>query len=86
VYKEKLYGPKYVWFIIGWYPDNWWAQPDPSINCTADMLKEALQGHLTTEGLMLNPNTDRPTVSGMVGIDFAISVQFWTRLPKRMAN
>ena len=24
VYMETLYGNKYVWFIIVWYPDNWY--------------------------------------------------------------
>ncbi|CAI9738858.1 gamma-aminobutyric acid type B receptor subunit 1-like [Octopus vulgaris] len=53
-YKEKLYGKKYVWFIIGWYPDNWYMAEDKSINCTVDQLKEALEGHFTTEAMILN--------------------------------
>ena len=63
VYKQKLYGPKYVWFIIGWYADNWFMEPDT--NCTVDQMKEALEGHFTTEGLMLNSDNN-VTVSGMV--------------------
>lgn len=65
VYKQKLYGPKHVWFIIGWYADNWYAQPDPHVNCTAAQMREALEGHFTTEGLMLNQD-NVPTISGMV--------------------
>ena len=38
---------------------------DKSINCTVEQLKEALQGHFTTEGMMLKPD-DTPSVSGMV--------------------
>ncbi|KAH3798193.1 hypothetical protein DPMN_151786, partial [Dreissena polymorpha] len=53
-YKEKLYGRKYVWFIIGWYPDNWYKVEDPSVNCTADQLREALEGHITTEAVILH--------------------------------
>jgi hypothetical protein len=41
-------------------------QPDPSINCTADNLKEALEGHFTTEGLMVNPDPEKPTISNLV--------------------
>ncbi|XP_052790371.1 gamma-aminobutyric acid type B receptor subunit 1-like [Mya arenaria] len=53
-YKEKLYGRKYVWFIIGWYPNNWYKVKDESINCTSDQLKEALEGHITTEAVILH--------------------------------
>ncbi|KAK3779973.1 hypothetical protein RRG08_042140 [Elysia crispata] len=37
-YKETLYGKKYVWFIIGWYPDNWYCH-----TCTVNQLEEALK-------------------------------------------
>ena len=67
-YKEKLYGRKYVWFIIGWYPDNWYKKPDPKVNCTADQLKEALEGHFTTEAVVLHQEYKVKTRSGMVGI------------------
>lgn len=73
MYKEKLYGPKYVWFLIGWYADDWYKQPDKSVNCTAEQLKEALEGHFTTEGLMLNQD-NAPTVSGLVSDDHAVSL------------
>ncbi|NP_001164698.1 GABA b receptor precursor [Saccoglossus kowalevskii] len=78
VYKEKLYGPKYVWFIIGWYPDNWYTVQDDKINCTAEQLKEALEGHLTTEVMMLNPD-DSPTISGRTSQQFL--KEFKTKIP-----
>nr|XP_046272894.1 gamma-aminobutyric acid type B receptor subunit 1 [Scatophagus argus] len=59
VYKEKLYGKKYVWFLIGWYADNWFKIKDPSINCTMEQMTEAVEGHVTTEIVMLNPETVR---------------------------
>jgi len=59
VYKEKLYGKKYVWFLIGWYADNWFKIKDPSINCTVGQMTEAVEGHVTTEIVMLNPETVR---------------------------
>lgn len=59
VYKEKLYGKKYVWFLIGWYADNWFKIKDPSINCTVEQMTEAVEGHITTEIVMLNPETVR---------------------------
>ena len=64
-YKEKLYGKKYVWLIIGWYPDNWYKVDDDRHNCTAQQLEEALEGHLTTEAVILH---QEPTMTdvGMV--------------------
>lgn len=59
MYKEKLYGKKYVWFLIGWYADNWFKIKDPSINCTVEQMTEAVEGHVTTEIVMLNPETVR---------------------------
>ena len=59
VYKERLYGKKYVWFLIGWYADNWFKIKDPSINCTVEQMTEAVEGHVTTEIVMLNPETVR---------------------------
>ena len=59
MYKEKLYGKKHVWFLIGWYADNWFKIHDPSINCTVEQMTEAVEGHVTTEIVMLNPETVR---------------------------
>lgn len=66
VFKEKLYGKKYVWFLIGWYADNWFKIKDPTINCTVENMTEAVEGHVTTEIVMLNPETVRG-VSNLVG-------------------
>lgn len=66
VYKEKLYGKKYVWFLIGWYADNWFKIKDPAINCTMEQMTEAVEGHVTTEIVMLNPETVRGA-SNLVG-------------------
>lgn len=65
-YKEKLYGKKYVWFIIGWYPDNWYKKKDDKVNCTESEMKEALEGHFTTEAVVLHQENTK-TISDMVG-------------------
>lgn len=67
VYKERLFGKKYVWFLIGWYADNWFKTYDPSINCTVDEMTEAVEGHITTEIVMLNPANTR-SISNMVSV------------------
>ncbi|XP_061771538.1 gamma-aminobutyric acid type B receptor subunit 1-like isoform X2 [Nerophis ophidion] len=69
VFKEKLYGKKYVWFLIGWYADNWFKIKDPAINCTVENMTEAVEGHVTTEIVMLNPETVRG-VSNMTSQEF----------------
>lgn len=65
VYKERLFGKKYVWFLIGWYADNWFRIKDANINCTEEEMKEAVEGHITTEIVMLNPENTR-SISNMV--------------------
>lgn len=69
MFKEKLYGKKYVWFLIGWYADNWFKIKDPAINCTVENMTEAVEGHVTTEIVMLNPETVRG-VSNLVGLSW----------------
>ncbi|GAA6102951.1 gamma-aminobutyric acid type B receptor subunit 1-like isoform X3 [Tachysurus ichikawai] len=79
VYKEKLYGKKYVWFLIGWYADNWFKIKDPAINCTMEQMTEAVEGHVTTEIVMLNPETVRGASNlGHVVFDAQGSRMAWT--------
>ena len=63
-----MYGPKYVWFFIGWYEDNWFKihLKEENINCTLSQMEEAAEGHFTTEALMWNQDKS-PTISGKVG-------------------
>ncbi|XP_039707146.1 gamma-aminobutyric acid type B receptor subunit 1 isoform X6 [Pteropus medius] len=77
VYKERLFGKKYVWFLIGWYADNWFKTYDPSINCTVDEMTQAVEGHITTEIVMLNPANTR-SISNMT------SQEFVEKLTKRL--
>ncbi|KAG8195614.1 hypothetical protein JTE90_017911 [Oedothorax gibbosus] len=68
-YKQGVYGRQYVWFLIGWYEDDWYTYIDKSHNCTVQQMKEAVEGHLTTEALMLNQGSE-PTISGMTSAQF----------------
>lgn len=80
-YKQKLYGPKYVWFIIGWYADNWYRVLDKNTNrvrdtnCTVEQMQEVLAGHFTTEGLMLNQDQHTRSISNMTARDFTIRME-----------
>jgi len=68
IYKNKMFGAKYVWFFIGWYEDDWFMDKeylvDEGIECTQDQMIEAAQGHFTTEALMWNQNRKEQTYSG----------------------
>lgn len=67
MYKQGLYGSSYVWFFIGWYEDNWYEAnlSQEKIECTREQMKEAAEGHLTTEALNWNQDNQK-TISGMV--------------------
>ena len=53
IYKNKMFGPKYVWFFIGWYEDDWFMDQqylsDEGIECTQDQMIEVsfMLGHLS---------------------------------------
>lgn len=67
-YKNGLYGRKVVWLIIGWYANDWYRVEDNSVNCTVTEMQTVLEGHLTAESLIQNPD-NVTTLSGMVRID-----------------
>ncbi|XP_014214316.1 gamma-aminobutyric acid type B receptor subunit 1 isoform X2 [Copidosoma floridanum] len=71
IYQNSLYGKTYVWFFIGWYEDNWFEMnlDKEGISCTKEQMRQAAEGHLTTEAVMWNQNNDT-TISGMTAEDF----------------
>ncbi|XP_023288491.1 gamma-aminobutyric acid type B receptor subunit 1 [Orussus abietinus] len=71
LYHQNLYGKSYVWFFIGWYEDNWFEVnlDKEGITCTKEQMRQAAEGHLTTEALMWNQNNET-TISGMTSEDF----------------
>ncbi|CAG0888622.1 unnamed protein product [Cyprideis torosa] len=71
IYHQKLYGRSYVWLLIGWYEDNWYQAnlEKEGINCTADQMREAAEGHITTEARMWNTDNSI-TVSGSTTAEF----------------
>lgn len=82
IYRERLYGPKYVWFFIGWYEDDWFRNPahlaSEGIGCTAEQMAEAAEGHFTTEALMRKQDNS-PTISGRVRIGSTFETKSWQR-------
>ena len=73
-YKEGLIGDsKHVWFLIGWYANNWYK--DDSImmsnttNCTVTEMIAAAEGHFTVEPVFLD-RFGGSTISGMVCLNY----------------
>uniref|UniRef100_T1KDL7 G-protein coupled receptors family 3 profile domain-containing protein n=1 Tax=Tetranychus urticae TaxID=32264 RepID=T1KDL7_TETUR len=62
-YKQNLYGKQYVWFLLGWYEDNWYL-PVKGLNCTKEEMLKVVQGHFTTEAIILNRD-NKQTVAGI---------------------
>ena len=56
-----MFGKKYVWFFIGWYEDDWFHNEKyleaEKIDCTAGEMREAAEGHFTTEAQMWNQHS-----------------------------
>ena len=74
IYRNKMYGKRYVWFFIGWYKDDWFMNQayltEDQIECSRDEMMEAAEGHFTTEALMSNQNREERTASGFTVDDF----------------
>ncbi|XP_063713150.1 gamma-aminobutyric acid type B receptor subunit 1-like isoform X2 [Symsagittifera roscoffensis] len=69
-YKAGLYGPKIVWFILGWFPDNWFhPRKNEHLSCTLEQMRAATEGHFTTEIMQLG-SEDSPTFSGIKPLHF----------------
>ena len=41
-----MYGPDYVWMILGTYKDGWQSVADETISCTPEELLIATEGYL----------------------------------------
>nr|XP_006812189.1 PREDICTED: gamma-aminobutyric acid type B receptor subunit 1-like [Saccoglossus kowalevskii] len=68
-YKQGLYGQKYVYLLPGWYTDGWWIVSDHNIDCTVDQMKEAIEGYISVESLLLSRDDD-VTVSGLTPLEY----------------
>ena len=60
-----MFGPRYLWIIIGYIERDWWLINDSSIACTADQLMAAANRHLSTDYLW-QAREDLETISGKV--------------------
>ena len=65
-YKAGLYGPRVVWFILGWFPDNWFhPHKNEKLSCSLEQMRAATDGHFTTEIMQLG-SEESATFAGIV--------------------
>ncbi|CAG7785369.1 unnamed protein product [Allacma fusca] len=60
-YREKLFGKKYQWLIVGTYSRQWWRKED--VNCSLREIEAALKGAILMDLLPLSTSQEI-TVSG----------------------
>ena len=63
-YKLGVYGPRYVWMLLGWYPERWWTLGN-STNCTHAELAAAVEGYFAVDSLNYIIDDGR-SLSGLV--------------------
>ncbi|KAK3753692.1 hypothetical protein QZH41_013134 [Actinostola sp. cb2023] len=50
-FKLDLYGPRYLWILLGYIENKWWTVKDEGVDCTADQMLGAANYHLSTDYL-----------------------------------
>ncbi|XP_030853026.1 gamma-aminobutyric acid type B receptor subunit 2-like [Strongylocentrotus purpuratus] len=51
IFRQGLYGSKFIWIIPGWFPEGWWRNPDPEVvPCTSEEMEMVLQYHIGFDG------------------------------------
>ncbi|EDV22406.1 expressed hypothetical protein [Trichoplax adhaerens] len=51
-YHLNYYGPNHVWFLLGWYFDNWWKSDlSKNTNCTEEQILKVMDGYFAVLGV-----------------------------------
>ena len=61
----SLYGPRYVWMLMGGFPAAWWRHRG-SDHCGVDQLDKAVEGYFSIRDLNSISDSTQHAVSGMV--------------------
>ncbi|XP_074660588.1 gamma-aminobutyric acid type B receptor subunit 2-like [Tubulanus polymorphus] len=68
-YHMGLYGEKHVWIVLGFWQNNWWMEPDASINCHPNQIKQTIDGSLATDIISLSSSNEK-TVAKMTSAQY----------------
>ena len=60
-----MYGPRYVWMLVGWYKERWWEEEDT--RCSIAQLTQATEGYFAVDTLN-SILGNKKAVSGLVGL------------------
>ncbi len=71
-----MYGPRYVWMLVGWYKERWWEVEDT--RCTVDQLTQATEGYFAVDTLNSIIGNKR-AVSGLVRASRKVNFSFGLR-------
>ena len=74
-----MFGPRYVWMLVGGYKDRWWEEKDPQCRCTTEELRQATEGYFAVETLNSIIGNQK-AVSGLVSVNMLGSVQLFVIL------
>ncbi|XP_071487863.1 gamma-aminobutyric acid type B receptor subunit 1-like [Diadema antillarum] len=72
VYRQNLYGPKYVWVLMGWYHAHWWRTETNAILdrgedsfCSVQQVFEAVDGYLSMRGFEVQEDLSTINFNGV---------------------
>ncbi|XP_038057990.1 gamma-aminobutyric acid type B receptor subunit 2-like [Patiria miniata] len=57
IYRMEMFGPRYAWILVGWYPEEWWMAVNDD-DCTAEQLEKALGYHFSVPAWRSVDNLD----------------------------
>ncbi|ELU17592.1 hypothetical protein CAPTEDRAFT_42446, partial [Capitella teleta] len=77
-FKNGMVGPKYVWFMPGWFDDNWWLVDGGHHDCTVQEMTTAAEGYMAVADLTLS------AFEG-TGISGLTSTEYWSEF-NRLTN
>lgn len=51
-----MYGVCYVWFILGWFSENWWKEylDEEFIGCIVEQMNKVVNGYIFCDNLKIN--------------------------------
>jgi len=58
-YKIGFYGPKRVWFFMGYYSTLFWKNNLNNVDCTAAQMSAAIEGSLLIYNLVVSKDEQR---------------------------
>ena len=74
-YKLGLYGHRFVWMLLGWYPEKWWTLGN-NTNCTHQQLAEAVEGSFAVDSLNFIIG-NRQSIAGLVRVDYYLHINIF---------